>query len=94
MNKLIKGAAFAVCAGAMLVFTGCGGSGSPKDLALEQVKCQAQAMGVSGVEFKVVEEKVDGDMATVKIESFVAGKKSDDFKYLYKKVDGKWVIQD
>lgn len=31
MNKQIKGAAFAVCAGAMLIFTGCGGSGTPEE---------------------------------------------------------------
>ena len=90
MKKLMKSAAIAVCAGAMLCITGCGGD-SPRDIALDKAKKLAEIMEVKNVKFVVKEEKVDESKAKIVIESIVDGKPDNTpMEFEFRKEDGKW----
>ena len=90
MKKLMKSAAVAVCAGAMLCIAGCGGD-SPRDIALDKAKKLAEIMEVKNVKFVVKEEKVDESKAKIVIESIVDGKPDNTpFEFEFRKEGGKW----
>ena len=89
MNKQIKGAAFAVCAGAMLVLAGCGDGNSPEKVALDAFQQLAVQSGKSNFKIKVQGSKVTGDDATVTLEVNDAGKVHTETCEL-KKIEGKW----
>ena len=94
MNKLIKGAAFAVCAGAMLGFAGCGGGESPESVVQRELDgwIKENDPGHDTISSKITKCEVNGDSAVV---SFVIAMKgagdSPEEKRELKKVNGKWI---
>ena len=68
MNKLIKGAAFAVCAGAMLSFAGCGGGGNtPEAVAKAAIETELKGLGMTP-DCKVGKSEISGDKGVVYID--------------------------
>ena len=94
MNKLIKGAAFAVCAGAMLVFTGCGGGDSPESVVKRELDgwIKANDPGDNTMSSKITKCEVNGDSAVVSFVVAIKGEgDSPEEKRELKKVNGKWI---
>ena len=96
MNKLIKGAAFAVCAGAMLGFTGCGGGGNtPEAVAKAALEAEFKSMGLSSdYQVKVARSEINGDKGVVYLDLYFQGKKDETSQSHYKviNVDGQWKV--
>jgi len=84
MKKLMKAAALAICAGAMMCIAGCGAD-SPRDLALAEAKKMAAELGEKNAKFTVKSEDVGDTEAKIVLDG--DGSK---MTFKFHKEDGKW----